>query len=111
NISQANQVLALEALNNEQVKNEKVAVILAQRERLEEVLPKLSIVTEVLPSNSNFLLVRFEKAEELFKYLTNNGVVVRNRTKEKHCADCLRITIGTPEENDRLLTLLNAFIQ
>lgn len=106
NISLANHQLALEALNNEDKKNTYVSTLLEQRERLERDLMNNKLVKKIINSDTNFLLVKFEKADEVFKYLIEKGVIVRNRTKEQHCAGCLRITVGTKEENDRLLSLL-----
>ena len=99
--------LALEALQNESAVREKIAVLLAERARLEAELPKLACVREVFPSEANFLLVRTTDADHLYQYLCERGIVVRNRGREMHCAGCLRITVGTPQENDRLLQALS----
>lgn len=106
NISQANQQLAYAALQNEDKKNQQVSIILEQRERLINDLQNNKLVKKITPSSTNFLLVKFDQANEVFDYLIERGVIVRNRTKEKHCAGCLRVTVGTKEENDRLLGLL-----
>lgn len=106
NLSLANQRLALEAMNHEQKKIDSVNALLEQRKRLEKELPTHKLVREIIASDANFLLVRFDRAEEIFQYLIERGVIVRNRTKEKHCKGCLRITVGTKEENDRLQELL-----
>ena len=109
NLSQANQQLALEALNAEAKKNEKVNTLLAERDRLINELKDLGQVREIIESASNFLLVRFDQAQELFNYLINEKVIVRNRTKELYCENCLRLTVGTSEENTRLIHLIKEF--
>lgn len=111
NLSLANQRLALEAMNNLEKKDAQVATLLEQRARLEKDLQDNKLVKSITASDANFLLVKFDKAEEIFKFLTERGVIVRNRTKEKHCAGCLRITVGTKEENDRLLGLLWEYME
>ena len=109
NLSQANQQLALEALNAEAKKNEKVDMLLAERDRLINELKDLGQVQEIIESAANFLLVRFDQAQGLFDYLINEKVIVRNRTKELYCENCLRLTVGTPDENTRLIHLIKEF--
>ncbi len=109
NLSQANQQLALEALNAEAKKNEKVDTLLSERDRLINELKDLGQVQEIIESAANFLLVRFDQVQELFDYLINEKVIVRNRTKELYCENCLRLTVGTPDENTRLIHLIKEF--
>lgn len=111
NLSLANQQLALEALANSEKQQQQVATLLAERERLSLALVELDQVTNIIPSAANFLLVQFEEAEALFHYLIQKGVIVRNRTKELHCKGCLRVTVGTPSENQRLMELVKGFYQ
>jgi len=66
-------------------------------------LEKLPTVKRVFPSDANFLLIEINNATDIYKKLIKKGVVVRNRSGLLHCYSCLRITIGTPEENERLL--------
>ena len=87
----------------------KVAKILAERLRLEEALPTLRQVVKVYPSDANFLLVKVLDATRLYTFLASKGVVVRNRCSQPLCDGCLRITVGTPEENDELLKHIAAF--
>ena len=109
NLSLPNQELASEALDNHERKNEYVAEILNQREILASELMKFSIVKKVVPSDANFLLVEFELADKLFDWLIAEKVIVRNRSKQLHCGNCLRITVGKAAENKRLLTLIGKF--
>ena len=107
NISQATQELALKAL--EEPRDREVAEIVAQRERLAAALPSFPFVHRVFPSDANFLLARVEDADALYAHLLQDGIIVRNRSRVQGCAGCLRLTIGTPEENDRLLQSLATY--
>ena len=109
NISQPNQRLAMEALGNEAKKNTYVDFLLKEREWLTKELSSLSMVKKIVPSDANFLLVEFEEGKALFDYLIQNTLIVRYRGTQLHCDGCLRITIGTAEENKALMTLLNAY--
>lgn len=86
-----------------------LAILIRERDRLKAALPGLPSVKKVFPSNANFLLVQVSDADAIYRYLADNGVIVRNRSREMHCENCLRMTIGKPEENDRLLELLTGF--
>ena len=66
----------------------------------------MSIVRKVWPSEANFLLVEFPDADAMYERLLEAGIIVRNRSRVPGCAGCLRITIGTPEENDTLIETL-----
>jgi len=104
NISELTQRLALEKLNDTSEKNETVAVLNEQRNRLAEQLQHVDIILKVFPSDANFLLVRFREPKKVYRYLLENGIVVRDRTAAVE--GCLRITVGTPEENKILIHLL-----
>jgi histidinol-phosphate aminotransferase len=106
NLNQMTIRLALQALQQPETVYEKVHILLAERRRLERELPLLPCVENVFPSDANFLLVRVTNADEIYRYLCEQGIIVRNRNKELHCSNCLRITVGTPSENDLLLTKL-----
>lgn len=109
NLNSATIRLAAEALQNKAIVAEKVKVLIAERKRLEQQLPGISCVEKVFPSDANFLLVRVTNADRIYQYLCSRGIIVRNRNKEKHCENCLRITVGTLEENDLLLSTLASF--
>jgi histidinol dehydrogenase len=96
---------ALEALAQPAATQAGVATLVAERERLADGLRRSARVREVFPSATNFLLVRVDDADATYDFLLKNGVVVRNRSREMHCQNCLRITVGSPEQNDRLLQL------
>ncbi len=111
NINQATQDLVFEALENIQQVNYWTKIIVAERERLSLTLLKLPAVKKVYPSQANFILVKIENAHQLYYQLVNLGIVVRDRSKVSLCRDCLRITIGTTAENNRLLETLTQLTQ
>jgi histidinol-phosphate aminotransferase len=95
--------LAEQALQREDIVREKIRHIQSERARIGTALRQCPEVQQVFPSEANFLLVRTADADNLYAHLCKQGIVVRNRSRELHCHSCLRITIGTPDENDRLL--------
>jgi len=103
NISSATQQLALKAIANADQVKPWINLIKSERERVATELSKLRTVKKVFPSEANFLLVRIEAAQEVYDDLTGDRIVVRDRSTVVRCEDCLRITIGTPDENDRLI--------
>ncbi|WP_420149713.1 histidinol-phosphate transaminase [Spirosoma sp.] len=106
NISAPTQRLAFDALSHEAAKNEMVTKILAARQKLAENLRSLPSVQGVHPSDANFLLVKFDQAKQVFDHLIDQQVIVRDRSKVKLCDNCLRISVGTDAENERLLDVL-----
>ncbi|MCH5178406.1 MAG: histidinol-phosphate transaminase [Prevotellaceae bacterium] len=84
-----------------QTKNERLSLMYAVNE--------LDICEQVFPSEANFFLARFKNANSVYDYLVNQGIIVRNRSQVKLCDECLRITIGSPQENTALLSALRQF--
>lgn len=111
NINKASQELALDALKNTGQVNDWIKEIVSQRKFLSENLIKLSFVEKIYVSDANFLLIKVADANAVYKFLSENKIVVRNRSKEINCENCLRITIGTPEENLTLLKTLKSYEQ
>lgn len=109
NVNGVTQQIALEALANENKKDEMVKQILSERSRLVDQLRKLDIVEKIFPSEANFLLVKFADSERLFNYLISGKIIVRNRSRMIQCENCLRITVGTPTENDELIQKLQLY--
>ena len=107
NISQATLDAAFRALD--EPVQERVSEIVAQRERLSSALPAFSFIKKVYPSDANFLLVQVDDADRLYGHLLKDGIIVRNRSRVEGCAGCLRMTVGTPSENDRLLKSLASY--
>ena len=109
NINIASQQLALAALQNAPQVREWVAETVEQRQYLEKQLSGFSFVEKIYHSDANFLLVKVNDAAKLYMYLTKNKIIVRNRSKEVLCGNCLRITIGTKEEDQILLDALKKY--
>lgn len=107
NINQPAQELALEALRNGATRH--VAEICEQRDILARALPGFSFVRNVYPSDANFLLVRMDDPKRVYDHLLDDGIIVRDRSRVMLCEGALRITVGTPAENKRLLDSLAAF--
>jgi len=106
NISLLTQQKALEMLHRSDEVASWVKLILSERARIQEEISKLAVCRELFPTDANFFLMRVPNANELYHYLIDKGIVVRNRHRVVLCGDCLRITIGTPEENEALLDAL-----
>lgn len=109
NINQATQDLAFEALKNIAQVNDWIKESVAERDRLSKALTALNIVKKVYPSDANFILVEVTDALKIYDTLVDQGIIVRDRSKVTLCEGCLRITVGTKEENDKLLTVLENF--
>lgn len=108
NISTLNQQAALKKLADTDTVRKEIEEILSERERLRESLAKLDMVENIFPSDSNFLLVKVKDADYIYNRLINKKIIVRNRTKLVF--NCLRITVGTPEENNELLNSMKMII-
>ncbi|RMG58422.1 MAG: histidinol-phosphate transaminase [Bacteroidetes bacterium] len=108
NVNGLTQEKALEALAAVAKKDAMVATLLVERTRLAEGLAALPIVGKVYPSDANFLLVRMDDARHRYQQLMGQGTIVRDRSRLALCEGCLRITVGTPAENDALLAQLDA---
>ena len=106
NIGQATQEIAASALEQTAQVNEMIKEIVGMRNELAEKLGRLSSVLDVYPSDANFLLVRVKNARQLYETLIAYGIVVRDRSSAPGCADCLRITVGTKDQNEKLLEIL-----
>ncbi len=104
NISTINQKAALKSLKHMKLFKKRVKRIKTERERLIRNLKKLSIIEMVFPSEANFLLVKTRNADGIYSKLIRNKIIVRNRSKT--VPDCIRITVGTPGENNRLIKAL-----
>jgi histidinol-phosphate aminotransferase len=109
NINQLTQEFALDYLTNWKKIQEETKGIISERNLLEKKLIKFSFVKEVFPSDANFILIRVEDANHLYNYLIKRGIVVRNRSNQPLCDNTLRLSVGTSEENQQFLNVLNQF--
>lgn len=109
NINAVSQKLALEALNNIDQINSWIKEIVTERDRLISELQTYSFIQKVYPSDANFILVKTNDPHGIYNYLVSKKVIVRDRSSVELCEGCLRITVGTKEENINLLSLLKAY--
>jgi histidinol-phosphate aminotransferase len=109
NINILTQQTALDRLKEVAQKDEWISAIRSQREFLKQELSKLNLVKEILPSDSNFLMVKFDHPHEVFTYLTNRKIIVRDRSRVALCEGFLRITIGTEEETRNVIQALKEY--
>ena len=110
NINILTQKKALELLAKSVEKEEWVKLILEERDKMVRKLFKLPFVQVVYPSDANFILVKMHDARGIYEYLTEQKIIVRDRSKVALCDDCLRITIGSPKENKKLRKALKKLI-
>jgi histidinol-phosphate aminotransferase len=111
NISLPAQSALLAGLEEHGKKDSMVTHILEERDFLRTMLNNLSLVVRIYPSDANFLLVQFDDAKSVMHYLIEHTVIVRDRSKVHLCDGCLRITVGTREENEVLLGCLTKYHQ
>lgn len=109
NVNVYSQQRALNLLSNYSAVKRKVDVLIDERKRLANALQKFPLITKVYPSDSNFLLIKTAEANKVYEYLAQQKIVVRNRSKLELCKNCLRITVGTKQENSLLIKALKKF--
>ncbi len=109
NINTATQNLAIEALSNISSINNWTKTTVEQKDWLKEELLELEFVQTVYPSDANFILVKMIEAKKVYNYLSAKGIIVRDRSNVILCDDCLRITIGIPDENKQLVEALKLY--
>lgn len=107
NVNQLTQDKALERLGHLEEVNKEVDAILKEREGLLNKLSAVPFIKRIYPSDANFILVKVDDANLRYSQLIEKGIVVRNRTTQPLCENCLRFTVGTPEENQNLVKSLN----
>ena len=106
NINTLTQTAAVEGLQNKQKIKKQIEILLLQRDLLSKAFANYSFVDTVFPSNANFILIKVDDANKRYDELLKKGIVVRNRTTQAGCKNCLRISVGTPSENTQLLNVL-----
>lgn len=111
NVSKLASEKGVEAFKNIAVMEKNVKLLLSERARVEKALKALPFVRRVCVSDTNFVLFELPKAKEVYKTMADAGVVARFRGTELHCTDCIRVTIGKPNENDAFLKLLESTAQ
>ncbi len=84
-----------------------IAAILAERKRIMEAMSQMPVIRKLYPSDANFVLIKVDEPRKVYELLIAAGIIVRDRSRVKGCDGCLRITVGAPEENTRLLEVLS----
>lgn len=108
NINQLTQLKAIEILSDYDKVIAVTNTIIEQKEVLETALTEISFVEKIYPSDANFILIKVDNANERYNQLIEKGIVIRNRNNDDLCENCLRITVGTEDENGKLVEALNS---
>jgi histidinol-phosphate aminotransferase len=108
NVNELTQRRALERLDNTNAIQSEIAAIIGQRSELLKVLLDVKYVEKIYPTEANFILIKVDNANKRYDDLIAKGIVIRNRTTQPLCDNCLRLTIGTEEENKKLIEALIA---
>ena len=103
-MSELNQKAAIGVLNNQRIFQENLNNIIIEKELLKNALQKLDLVKKIYPSDANFLLIEVENADKIYSTLLKQQIITRNRNKQ--VINCIRISVGTSEGNQRLITAL-----
>lgn len=109
NINSATQNIALERISDLKAIDAQIKQIIQGRTKMNDYLQSLPFVRKVFPSEANFILVKVDDPDDLYKYLLTRGIVVRNRNKQYRCEGCLRLTIGTTDEMESLAKALFSY--
>ena len=108
NVNELTQQRALDRLANPIQIKEEITSIIVQRELLLKVLDEVSFVSKIYPTEANFILIKVDNANQRYDELIAKGIVIRNRTTQPLCENTLRLTIGTAEENQKLIAALKS---
>lgn len=110
NVNELTQQKALKRLMNLDIVQNEINTILSQKHKLLKLLPEVDFIEEIYPTDGNFILVKVDDANKRYAQLLEKGVVVRNRSNQPLCDNCLRFTIGANNENKKLIKALNDII-
>lgn len=108
NINKLTVEVALSAYSDLSIYQDNINKILLERQYLLEKMSQLTIIKKIFHTDANFILFVIPCAQQIYKQMADDGIVCRYRGSELHCTDCLRVTVGTREENDKFLDLLVA---
>ena len=108
NVNQLTQEKAWEILDNQEAMKSQLTLILSERTRMQQELSAIPLVKKIYPTDANFILTDVGNADQVYQKLVEQGIIVRNRNKVALCSGCLRITVGTEDENTALLNALKS---
>lgn len=106
NINELTQIKAIESLGDLTLVNNQISCLLEERDALIKAFDEVYFIEKIFPSDANFVMVKVDDANTRYQQLIDNGIVIRNRTSQPLCDNCLRFTIGTKQENDILIKIL-----
>lgn len=109
NVNELTQKQAMEMLQRYDEIERWIKMLKEAREILEAEFAKLPCTVKMFPSDANFFLARMTNASKIYNYLVSNGIIVRNRNSVSLCGNCLRVTVGTSEENEKLIETMKKF--
>jgi len=108
NVNELTQSRALDRLLNKEKVNSEISDLLKERDLLSKALVQVNFIEKIYPSDANFILVKVDDANNRYDQLLKKGIVIRNRTTQPLCENTLRFTVGTGEENEKLLKALQS---
>jgi histidinol-phosphate aminotransferase len=109
NVNYLTQQQAIKVLSDPYEVDRWIQLILQERVRMQEAFSLLPLCEKVYPTDANFFLAKVTDAQRIYDYLVKQGIIVRNRTRVQLCKNCLRVTIGTRNENNELIGALRQF--
>src|SRR5574344_634937 len=109
NVNMLTQQQAIKAIKDSFSVEKWISILLLERSRMISAFRQLPICKMVYPTDANFFLAKMTDAQTIYNYLVSKGIIVRNRTRVTLCQDCLRVTIGTKNENNELLAALRQY--
>ncbi|MDD2380551.1 MAG: histidinol-phosphate transaminase [Mariniphaga sp.] len=110
NLNILTQTKALELIENAKQVEIWTQLIIAERKKMEKMLTEFPFVVRIFPSDANFILVKMHDAKGIYDYLKDQGIIVRDRSRVHLCEDSLRITVGSPDENEQLTEALKNLV-
>lgn len=108
NVNELTQQKAIAQLEQNDITKQQVLAILSERDVLIDKLSEISFISQIYPSDANFILAKVDDANKRYNELIEKGIVIRNRTTQPGCENCLRFTVGTPKENEILIDTLKS---
>lgn len=111
NVNQLTQQKAIERLEKQQDIQREIQNIIFERDLLIKALASINWIDTIYPTQANFVLIKVDNATKRYNQLVEKGIVVRNRTNQPLCENCLRFTVGTSEENEKMIAVMQSFFE
>ena len=110
NVNSLSQAFVYDAITERNEVEGRISLIVRERKRIEAAFMEIGGIMQVFPSDANFILIKVNNPREVYSKMLDKGIVIRDRSTVPLCEGCLRITIGTPEENDQMLSVLSQLL-